>query len=176
MYLWTECQIVTLTESSSVFSARYTDGTGDHVGLEPPALEWFTISSTFHWAWLHLCSFLNVDRIAKSNANADGNHKINKSLSMFWPAVDFLLTASQDNCCRLHDIGRMAPKFRKMRIFPTFWTGLRSGVLDTRNAEWLHKMHEVAFTVYTRRDIAAQCRDVMDAENGLQRNQQGRLH
>ena len=53
---------------------------------------------------------------------------------MFWPAGDFLLTASQDNCCRLRGIGRMAPKFRKMRSFPTFLTGLRSGVFDTRNA------------------------------------------
>ena len=53
---------------------------------------------------------------------------------MFWPAGDFLLTASHDNCCRLRGIGRMALKFRKMRSFPTFLTGLRSGVFDTRNA------------------------------------------
>ena len=72
--------------------------------------------------------------MAKSDADADGNRKINKFLSMFWPAGDFLLTASQDNCCRLRGIGRMAPKFRKMRNFPTFWTGLCSGVFDTRNA------------------------------------------
>ena len=31
-------------------------------------------------------------------------------------------------------------------------------------------------SVFTRRDIAARCRGAMDAENGLQRNQQGRLH
>ena len=31
-------------------------------------------------------------------------------------------------------------------------------------------------SVYTRRDIAARFRGAMDAENGLQRNQQGRLH
>ena len=30
----------------------------------------------------------------------------------------------------------MVPKFRN---FPTFWTGLRSGVFDTRNAQWLRK-------------------------------------
>ena len=29
-------------------------------------------------------------------------------------------------------------------------------------------------SVYTRGDIAARCRGMMDAENGLQRNQQGR--
>ena len=81
---------------------------------------------------LQLASF--VDRVAKSDADADGNRNINKSLSMFWPAGDFLLTASLDNCCRLRGIGRMAPKFREMRSFPTFWTGLRSGVFDTRNA------------------------------------------
>ena len=31
-------------------------------------------------------------------------------------------------------------------------------------------------SVYTKRDIAARCRDATDAESGLQRNQQGRLH
>ena len=30
--------------------------------------------------------------------------------------------------------------------------------------------------VYTRRDIAARCQGTMDVDNGLQRNQQGRLH
>ena len=69
----------------------------------------------------------------KSDADADGNRKINKSLSMFWPAGDFVLTASQDNCCRLRGNGWMAPKFRKMHNFSTFGTSLRSGVFDTRN-------------------------------------------
>ena len=71
--------------------------------------------------------------MAKSDADANGNRKISKSLSMFWPAGDFLLTANQDNCCILRGIGWMTPQFRKMHNFPTFWTGLRSGVFDTRN-------------------------------------------
>ena len=58
-----------------------------------------------------------VDRMAKSDADADGNRKINKSLSMFWPAGDFLLTASQDNCCRLRGWRR---NFVKCVIFPLF--------------------------------------------------------
>ena len=39
----------------------------------------------------------------------------------------------------------------------------------------LNRRH-MSSSVYTRRDIAARCRGAMDAENGLQRNQQGRLH
>ena len=72
--------------------------------------------------------------MAKSEAETDGNRKINKSLSMFWRAGDFLLMAGHDNCCRLYDIERMAQKFCKMRNFHTFLTGLRSGVFDTENA------------------------------------------
>ena len=37
MYLWTGYRIVTLTESSSVFSVRYMGDAGDHVGLDTPA-------------------------------------------------------------------------------------------------------------------------------------------
>ena len=98
--------------------------------LEPPALERFTISSRHDFT--SAAAF--VDGMAKSEAETDGNRKINKSLSMFWPAGDFLLPAGHDNCCRLNGIGRMAPIFRKMRNFHTFLTGLRSGVFDTENA------------------------------------------
>ena len=104
------------------------------MGLDPPSLEQFTISSTFHWAMASplqlplLIGWRNLTPMPMVIV------KINKSLSMFWPAGNFLLTASQDNCCRLRGIGQMAPKFRKMRSFPTFWTGFRSGVFDTRNA------------------------------------------
>ena len=55
--------------------------------------------------------------MAKSDADADGNRKINKSLSMFWAAGDFLLTASWDNCCRLRGWRR---NFVKCVIFPHF--------------------------------------------------------
>ena len=72
--------------------------------------------------------------MAKSEAESDGNGKINKSFSMFWPAGDFLLMAGHDDYCRLYDIGRIAPKFSKIRNFHTFLTGLRSGVFDTENA------------------------------------------
>ena len=37
-------------------------------------------------------------------------------------------------------------------------------------------LHHHSHASYTLRDIAARCRSATDAENGLQRNQQGGLH
>ena len=70
----------------------------------------------------------------------------------FWNEVKFYLEAQ----------GKSAPKTIETltRIFWTFFS----------------KQGDSLSSVYTRRDIAARCRGAMDTENGLQRNQQGRLH